>query len=118
MIKIYHNNRCSKSRCALVALEESGKEYQVINYLETVPTAEELRVIIEKLGIKAHDLIRKKEPVYIQQYKGKDLSEEAWIEAMVAHPILIERPIIVDGDRAVIARPAEKINEILTSDRI
>ena len=118
MIKIYHNNRCSKSRCALVALEESGKEYQVINYLETVPTAGELRVIIEKLGIKAHDLIRKNESIYIQQYKGKDLSEEAWIEAMLAHPILIERPIIVDGERAVIARPAEKISEILTSTRI
>lgn len=113
MIKIYHNNRCSKSRCALTALEESGQEFEVINYLQSTPTADELREIIEKLGIKPHDLIRKGESVYILEFKGKDLSDEEWIAAMVENPILIERPILVSGDKAVIARPTERINEIL-----
>ncbi|WP_316815332.1 arsenate reductase (glutaredoxin) [Pedobacter nyackensis] len=113
MIKIYHNNRCSKSRCALTALEESGQEFEVINYLQTVPTAEELREIVDKLGVKPHELIRKNESIYIADYKGKELSDEEWIAAMVAYPILIERPILVSGDKAVIARPTEKINEIL-----
>lgn len=113
MIRIYHNNRCSKSRCALGVLEESGKEFEVISYLQDTPDAEELAAIIKKLGITAHELIRKTEPLYITEYKGKELTEAEWIEAMVAHPILIERPIIIDGDRAVIARPTEKINEIL-----
>ena len=113
MITIYHNNRCSKSRCALAALEESGQEFEIVNYLQAVPTTDELRVIVKKLGLKPHDLIRKSELIYIAEYKGKTLSDEEWIAAMVAHPILIERPIVVSGDKAVIARPEEKINEIL-----
>lgn len=113
MIQIYHNNRCSKSRCALTALEESGQEFEVINYLQARPTIDELREIIEKLGLKPHELIRKAESIYIAEYKGKELSDEEWIAAMVAHPILIERPILVSGDKAVIARPTERINEIL-----
>jgi arsenate reductase len=113
MIKIYHNNKCSKSRCALGILEESGKEFEVVSYLQDTPNAEELSAIIKKLGIKAHELVRKTEPVYTAQYKGKDLNEEEWIRAMIKNPILIERPIIVSGDRAVIARPTEKIYDIL-----
>jgi len=113
MIKIYHNNRCSKSRCAMTILEDSGKEFEVVNYLETVPTADELRAIVGKLGIAAHDLVRKSEAVYKEKYKGKNLSDEAWIVAMVENPILIERPILVSDDLAVIARPTEKIYDIL-----
>nr|WP_068892481.1 arsenate reductase (glutaredoxin) [Pedobacter panaciterrae] len=113
MIKIYHNNRCSKSRCALTVLEDSGKEFEVINYLETVPAVDELRAIVGKLGITPHELVRKSEAVYIEKYKGKDLSDEEWIAAMVENPILIERPILVSDDLAVIARPSEKIYELL-----
>ncbi|NRF41482.1 arsenate reductase (glutaredoxin) [Pedobacter foliorum] len=113
MIKIYHNNRCSKSRCAMTVLEESGKEFEVVNYLETVPTVDELRAIVGKLGISAHELVRKSEVVYKEKYKGKVLSEEEWIVAMVENPILIERPILVSDDLAVIARPTEKIYDIL-----
>lgn len=114
MIKIYHNNRCSKSRCALAILEERGEEFEVVNYLEAAPDAEELAVIIQKLGINAQDLVRKSEKVYIEKYKGKVLSEQEWIQAMVEHPILIERPILVSGDKAVIARPTEKIFDIFS----
>lgn len=113
MIQIYHNNRCSKSRCALVELENSGKKFEIIYYLETPPSKTELMEIIRKLGIKPIDLIRKTETVYIENLKGKILSDAEWIDAMIKYPILIERPIVIDGDKAIIARPTEKINEIL-----
>jgi len=113
MIKIYHNNSCSKSNCALNILEESGKEFEIVNYLETPPIADDLISIINKLGIKAHQLIRKNEAVYTDKYKGKELSEQEWVMLMVENPILIERPILVSGERAVIARPTEKIYDIL-----
>ncbi len=113
MITIYHNNRCSKSRCALQELEKSGKEFEVVYYLDTPPNVAELTAIVSKLGIKPLALIRKGEQVFIDNYKGKTLTDAEWIEAMVKHPILIERPIVVSGDQAVIARPTEKIQEIL-----
>jgi arsenate reductase len=113
MITIYHNNRCTKSRCALVELEKSGKDFEVIYYLETPPNKSELKAIIQKLDIKPLELIRKGEKVFAENYKGKILTDEEWIDAMIAHPILIERPIIISGDRAIIARPTEKIKEIL-----
>lgn len=113
MITIYHNNRCTKSRCALAELEKSGKAFKVVYYLETPPNKSELEGIIQKLGIKPLELIRKGEKVFTENYKGKILTDKEWIDAMVAHPILIERPIIISGDKAVIARPTEKIKEIL-----
>ncbi|SDD49513.1 arsenate reductase (glutaredoxin) [Pedobacter soli] len=113
MITIYHNNRCSKSRCALQELEKSGKEFEVVYYLDTPPNVAELTAIVAKLGIKPLALIRKGEQVFIDNYKGKTLTDAEWIEAMVKHPILIERPIVISGDQAVIARPTEKIQEIL-----
>jgi arsenate reductase len=113
MITIYHNNRCTKSRRALDELEKSGKDFEVVYYLETPPNKSELEEIIRKLGIKPLELIRKGEKVFAENYKGKILTDEEWIDAVVAHPILIERPIIISGDQAVIARPTEKIKEIL-----
>nr|WP_199158054.1 arsenate reductase (glutaredoxin) [Pedobacter sp. ASV2] len=113
MIKIYHNNKCSKSRAALAVLNESGKDFELVNYLQHPPTEEELASLINKLGIKPFELIRKGETIYTEKYKGKDLSDAEWIEAMVQNLILIERPIIVNGDKAVIARPTEKIQEVL-----
>ncbi|WP_316848449.1 arsenate reductase (glutaredoxin) [Pedobacter psychrodurus] len=113
MIKIYHNNRCTKSRCALEEIEKSGKEFEIVYYLETPPGKSELTAIIKKLGITPLQLIRKGEKVFAENYKGKVLTDEEWIDAIVAHPILIERPIVISGEQAVIARPTEKIKEIL-----
>lgn len=113
MIKIYHNNRCSKSRSALVELQKSGKDFEVVYYLETPPDKAELKETITKLGIKPLELIRKGEKIFTENYKGKNLSDEEWMDAMVEHPILIERPIIIAENKAVIARPTEKIQEIL-----
>lgn len=112
-MEIYHNTRCSKSRCSLQYLEEKGADFEVIEYLKTPPTADELKSILNKLGMKPEEIVRKGEKVFKENYKGKSLTDEEWITALIAYPILIERPIIVDGDRAVIGRPPEKVLELL-----
>ncbi|MEL7486159.1 MAG: arsenate reductase (glutaredoxin) [Pseudomonadota bacterium] len=109
-MKIYHNPRCSKSRAALALLEENGVDVEVIRYLETPPDAPALKTMIAALGVAPRDLLRVNEAPY-KELKLCDLtlSDEALIDAMAAHPILIERPIVVDGDRAVIGRPPESV---------
>lgn len=113
MIQIYHNNRCGKSRDCLAFLEQSGKEFEVIKYLETIPTLNELKTIIKKLNIKPLELVRQKEKIWIENFKDIPMTDEEIILAMITNPILIERPIVINGDKATIARPLENINTIL-----
>ena len=113
MIKIYHNPRCRKSREGLELLEKSGEEFEVVNYLDEPLSKGELKEIIGYLGISPEELVRKNETIWKENYKGKSLSDEEVIEAMVENPKLIERPIVVKGTRAVIGRPAEKISNLL-----
>jgi len=113
MIKIYHNPRCTKSRQGLQLLEASGKPFEIIKYLEEIPTKEELRKIISYLAISPEKLVRKNEAIWKEQYRGKSLSDEEIIEAMISYPKLIERPIIINNDKAVIGRPTEVIHTIL-----
>lgn len=113
MIIIYHNPRCGKSRECLAFLENSNQELKVIKYLETPLKFEELKEIIHKLNCKPITLIRIKEAIWIEKYKGKSLSDEQIIQAMVDYPILMERPIAINGNKAVIAKPFEKITEII-----
>ncbi len=113
MIKIYHNPRCSKSRQGLALLESSGKEIEVIKYLETVPSFEELTEIINILNIAPMQLIRKTEKIWKENYKGKVLSDHEIIKAMIENPKLIERPIVVNKNKAVIGRPLENISTII-----
>ncbi len=113
MIKIYHNPRCQKSREGVSLLEQSGKEYQVIKYLDTIPTKDELRHIIDCLGIKPENLVRKNEAIWKEKFRGRLLSDEAILDAMIQYPKLIERPIVVNGNKAVIGRPKDKIEGIL-----
>ena len=113
MIKIYHNPRCSKSRQGLSLLQESGKEFETIKYLEDQLTKKDLEDIISKLDIKPIDLIRKNEAIWKSDYKGKTLTDKEVIAAMAKHPKLIERPIVINGSRAVIGRPTEAILEII-----
>ncbi len=113
MIKIYHNNRCSKSRCGLEILEDSGKEFEVVKYLENVPTKKELKELINLLGIEPIALVRKNEAIWKEKFKGKDLSDSQIITAMVENPKLIERPIIINDNKAVIGRPPERIYDII-----
>ena len=113
MITIYHNPRCSKSREGLQLLELEGRPFTTVKYLNEPLTKEELTGIINKLGIKPIELVRQKEDIWVKNYKGKDLTDGMVIESMVEYPNLIERPIVVNCDKAVIARPAERIKEIL-----
>jgi len=113
MIKIYHNSRCSKSRCGVELLEKSGKEYEIIKYLETIPSVNELENIITLLGISPIELVRKNEAIWKENFKGKDLSDADIILAMTENPKLIERPIVVNGNKAVIGRPTEAIIDII-----
>ncbi|GAB3536822.1 arsenate reductase (glutaredoxin) [Pontibacter brevis] len=112
-MKIYHNTRCSKSRQALELIKDAGQEVEVIEYLKTPPTASVLKDVLQKLNMKPEQLLRKNEAVYKASYKGKNLTDEEWIEAMVAHPVLIERPIVVKGDKAVLGRPPENVQALL-----
>ncbi|SFN61868.1 arsenate reductase [Paenimyroides ummariense] len=113
MIKIYHNPKCSKSREGLSILQDLNKEIEIINYINNPLTVSELKNIIKLLGIKPIELVRVKEAIWKENFKDKNLTDEEIIEAMVANPKLIERPIVVNGNKAVIARPIEKIDEIL-----
>ena len=113
MIKIYHNPRCRKSREGLEILEKSGKDFEVIKYLEEVPSKDELRSVLSSLGITPEKLVRKNEAIWKENYRGKLLSDEEIIDAMILHPKLIERPIVVNGTKAVIGRPPESISKIL-----
>src|SRR5690606_16847560 len=113
-LTLYHNPRCSKSRGALELLEARGLNPTVVRYLETPPSADELRVLLGKLGIAPRALLRTGEDEYKDLgLADSSLSDEQLIAAMVAHPRLIERPILVAGDRAVIGRPPEKVLELL-----
>ena len=113
-VTLYHNPRCSKSRQTLALLEERGIEPDVIEYLKTPPDAETITGLLDKLGIRAIELIRRGEAPFTElALAGKEADEAALIEAMASHPILIERPIVVSGDQARIGRPPENVLEIL-----
>jgi len=111
-MKIYHNNRCSKSREGLSILENSNQEYDVINYMDSPPTKKELKEILSMLKFTPIQLVRKNESIWKENYKNKELSEDEIINAMIEHPKLIERPIVVSGSKAVIGRPPENIKSL------
>lgn len=112
-MKIYHNPRCRKSRETLTVLEGKGLKPEIVLYLESPPSREELKEILKMLGISASELVRKGEQVYKDHFKGKTLTEEEWLDALLQYPKLIERPIVVKGKKAVIGRPPEKVEELL-----
>ena len=111
---IWHNPKCGTSRNTLAILEETpGVEVEVIEYLKTPPSLEELRAIVAQLGIRPAELVRRNENIFKEQYAGQALDDNGWLQAMVEHPILIERPIVVAEGRAVIGRPPERIATML-----
>lgn len=113
MIKIYHNPRCQKSREGLQLLESTGEQIQVVKYLEDTPSEAELTQIIKQLGIAPIDLVRTKEEIWKKNYKDQKLDDQQIIKAMIQHPRLIERPIVIKDKKAVIGRPLENIKSIL-----
>ena len=114
MPTLYHNPRCSKSREALALLQAQGCTPEIVLYLETPPTAKQLKELLANLGLSARQLLRKTEDAYKElNLANEKLSEAALIKAMVTNPKLIERPIFINGDKAVIGRPPETVLDIL-----
>jgi len=114
MLTIYHNPRCSKSRDTLKLIEEAGVKPQVVLYLETPPSAGELKKLVKQLGISPRELLRKGEDEYKEHdLKNPALSDTQIIEFMAKYPKLIERPIVVKGDKAVLGRPPENVASLL-----
>jgi arsenate reductase len=112
-IAIYHNSRCTKSRNALQILQEKGVPFRIHNYMQEPLSAAEIKRLLRLLDMPAESLIRKNEPIYKEKFRQRSMKEDEWIEAMVLHPQLIERPIVVYGQKAVVARPPEKIGDII-----
>jgi arsenate reductase len=112
-MKIYHNPRCQKSRATLAIIQEHGVTPEIIKYLDNPPGRAELKAILSSLGLQPSQLVRKTEKIYKEQFKGKTLTEEEWLDALAAHPKLMERPIVVKGDAAVIGRPPERVKALL-----
>ncbi|MFN8325294.1 ArsC/Spx/MgsR family protein [Flavobacterium sp.] len=112
-MKILHNPRCGKSRNCLATLDENSIDYQIIKYLETPLSKEEIINLLKMLSLSPLDLVRQKEEIWVQKFKNKALTDEKIIDALVEFPILIERPILIDGNKAIIAREQEKITAFI-----
>lgn len=111
---IYHNPRCSKSRQALALLEEAGVEAKIVRYLETPPSVQELDRLLGLLGLQPREVMRTKDDLYEELgLAGKELSREEGLRLLAEHPALLERPIVVKGDKAVVARPPERVRDLL-----
>jgi arsenate reductase len=113
MIQIWHNPRCSKSRAGVKYLEDKGVEFEIVKYLDNPPSANEIADVLAKLGMSARDLMRTKEAIYRELGLKDEQNEHKLTEAMSAHPKLIERPVVINGDRAVVGRPAEAIDSVV-----
>ncbi len=113
MIKIYHNIHCSKSCNVLKLLEKHSAQFEVHDYLNEVPTKAQLVELLGQLGITPFELIRKGESVFQEKFQNRQLTDEQWIDVLLAHPILIERPIVVKDGVAIIGRPIEKVIELI-----
>ena len=114
-LTLYHNPACSKSRETLALIRASGHEPRIVEYLKTPPSEAELSAILRKLGIRPLELVRRTEPIFKDKYAGRKLGDKEWIKAMIEHPILMQRPIVVRGEAAVIGRPPEDVKPLLKS---
>jgi len=112
-LTLYHNPRCSKSRQALALLQEKNVQPMIVEYLKTPLTSTQLGALVRKLGISPEALVRKGEDIYKTQYRGKTLTDAQWLQAMAEHPVLMERPVAVRGEQAVIGRPPENVLKLV-----
>ncbi len=112
-LTIYHNPRCQKSRETLKIIHEKGQSAKVVEYMKVCPSFEEMKSLITKLGITPFELIRKGEKIYKEEFKGRELSDDEWINVMIENPQLIERPIVVKDSTAILGRPPENVNQLL-----
>jgi len=112
-LTVYHNTRCSKSRDVCAILEKKKIKPEIVEYLKTPPSQKQIKELLKKLGIKAEELVRKSEPVFKENFSDQKYTQAQWIRILSENPILIERPIIVKGDKAIIGRPPEKVLDFL-----
>ncbi|MCG8318664.1 MAG: arsenate reductase (glutaredoxin) [Cytophagales bacterium] len=112
MLKIYHNPRCRKSRETLQLIKDQGEAVEVVEYLNEVPSVETLRTVLEKLGLKPLDIVRKGEAIFKDHFKGKNFDDEGWLKILYENPKLIERPIVVKGNKAIIGRPPDHVKQL------
>lgn len=113
MLKIYHNPRCRKSRETLQLIKDADADVEVVEYLKTPLTEDELHDLLSKLNLPVDYLIRKNEELFKTQFKGKELSEDQWVKILVDNPQLLERPIVVKDDEAILGRPPENVMKLL-----
>ncbi len=113
MIKIYHNPRCRKSRETLEIIKDSGTNPEVIEYLKSPPSVKELDDLLKKMGKRPEEIVRKGEDIYKMKFSNKILTREEWLNALVKYPKLMERPIVVKGNQAILGRPPENVKAIL-----
>ena len=111
-MKIYHNPRCSKSRETLQLIKAAGVEVEIVEYLNTIPTVEELKMLLMKLNLKPIDIIRKGEAIYKEKFKNSNFNDDEWIKIMLEYPKLIERPIVVKGNKAILGRPPQNVLDL------
>ena len=112
MITIYHNPRCQKSRTALQYIESVDTDIKIVEYLKDTPSVKELKEVLELLQLKPLDIVRKKEPLFISDYKDGYYTDAQWLKILVENPILIERPIVIQGGKAIIARDEMSLKKI------
>jgi arsenate reductase len=112
-MKIYHNPRCTKSRATLALIKDAGVDVEIVEYLKDIPTRDELKLILSKLNLEPSQIVRKGEAIYKEKFKNSNFTEDEWITIMLEYPKLIERPIVVKGNKAVLGRPPENVIDLL-----
>tara|TARA_B100000768_G_scaffold84455_1_gene79838 strand:- start:5110 stop:5457 length:348 start_codon:yes stop_codon:yes gene_type:complete len=112
-ITIYHNPRCSKSRETLALIRENGGEPEIREYLKEIPSKEELKLVLAKLDLNIKDILRKGEKLYKDKFKGMNFTDEEWMTIVLENPKLMERPIVIKGNKAILGRPPENVLELL-----
>ncbi len=112
-MKIYHNPRCSKSRETLQLIKDAGVDVEIVEYLKAIPTTDDLKTILMKLNLKPTDILRKGEAVYKEKFKNSNFNDDEWIKVMIEYPKLIERPIVVKGNKAILGRPPQNVLDLI-----
>ena len=110
---IYYNPECSKCQEAKTILEENKCTFEIRDYLKVAPTEKEIKDLVSKLGCKVEDLVRKTEPLFLEKFAEKKLTEEEWVQVLCNHPLLLQRPIVFDGEKAVVGRPPVLVLDLI-----
>jgi arsenate reductase (glutaredoxin) len=112
-VTILYNNKCSKSRCALKILQDHNIEIEIVDYIKNTPARKEIKLILAKLGLKPSEIIRKGELLFKEKFSKFNFTEDEWLDILIENPSLIERPIVINGNKATIGRDTEKVYDLI-----